>query len=354
MMNAMTLWIRWGWMAAIAVVVWVMLGLGAAWAQPDTLPSVEAPSETTGASTAVDEGTVQNSGANRYSRLWNNLWVLSKNTWKDVGWFTGKAIVVALVAGVAGFFAGCVAGLITYLLLRKRRWFDAPWSWYRYVRWMWSLLFIGFFALGFGYAGMNLGAAHVLKKGITDERIVDRAVSQLYCAVAFDTVEYKLAGKEKVEELRKVLEKSEGLASVISADLGKLVREVLDDPRVRENVDPRYRRWLDTISDSKLGQMTFSKLTKDFDPRAVVLLFYAMSGGDETSRAYIESNPQASPLVAACTEMFANIRLQLCGMVNAVVYPNAAASFILGVGLPLGLTGLLRWMVRLTSKPPLV
>lgn len=288
-----------------------------------------------------------------YSRLWHNLWHLSQNTWKDAGWYLVKMTMTGVVAGAGLFLAGCVAGLVVYLVLRRKAMFHAPWGWYRYARWLWAPLFVILFGLGIGYAGANLAVGHVVKKAIREDRIVDRAVSQLYCAVAFDTADYKLTGKEKLEEIRAVLDQSEGLAHVVSSDLGKLVREVAADRRVRENMSPQRQQWLDTIVNSKLGSLTLAQLSKEFDPRLVILLFYAISEGDDASRQFIEAHPKATPLAAACAKMFETIRNQLCGVVNTVVYPNAVASVLLGVGIPFGLLGLFRLVVRRTQpKPP--
>jgi hypothetical protein len=301
-----------------------------------------------------EEATEMESSSSGYSRLWHNMWVLFQNTWKDVGWYLVKMTMTGLVAGAGFFVAGCVAGLVVYLWVRRKLLFHAPWGWYRYVRWIWAPLFVALFGLGIGYAGANLAVGHMVKSAIREDRIVDRAVSQLYCAVAFDTAEYKLTGSEKLEEIRAVLDQSEGLARVVSSDLGKLVREVADDRRVRGTLSSGQQQWLDKIVNSKLGGMTLAQLSKEFDPRLVILLFYAVGEGDETSKQFLESHPNARPLAAACTEMFATIRNQLCGLVNTVVYPNAVASVLLGVGIPFGLLGLLRFVVRWTRrKPPL-
>ena len=272
--------------------------------------------------------------------LWHNFSVMMKGTWKDIAYFAGKVVIAGILGGILFFLIGAAVGCIVYLLVRRRSVLDAPFSWYRYVRWAWCPVFILTGALGVGYAGVFLGGGLAIKHAIASGRIVERVVANGYCVLAFDSAEYELKGQESAAEIEAVLEQSEGLAEVLTTDLGQMVKEMSREAAKEGTIPPERARMIEKVADSRVGEMTMGKIGES--PSLVILMFYAVSQGGDKSQEFLQTHPKATPLAAAFTRFFQKIREELCSLVNSLVYPHALLGILLGLSVPFLLVALFR------------
>ena len=156
------------------------------------------------------------------------------NNWTDIAWFVGKAVLGAVIWAAILGPAGIVAGILLWRFARRRKLLDAPWPWYRYVRWLWAVLFIAGAALAFAYGGAWLGAGRSVKNSIHEDRVLDKVFSHLLVAVFLDRVGYEATGDDSAAHIQKVLGESEQVTALAREDWRQLR---LRCPR------PRRRLW---------------------------------------------------------------------------------------------------------------
>jgi len=280
------------------------------------------------------------------SHVWQNLEVMMKDSWKEIARFAGKTVSMALLMGILFFGSGAILGTATCIMLHRRSLLDAPFASNRYLKWVWFPLFCLSFALGFSYAGAFLGAGRAVKHSILEERIVDKSVASIYCALALDASDYQLHGQETLDEINAVLAQSEGLADVVAADIGRLSKQIIREDAGKGNLTPQQIWALESVSDSRLGKMIIRDIMQDPDPRLVILVLYEFGQEGVASREFQQAHPEAIPVVAALTEFFHVIREELCTLVDSLVYPNVCLGFLAGVGTPLLLLVAFRLGIR--------
>jgi len=280
------------------------------------------------------------------SHIWENLNALLKDSWKDIAGFVGETVSMALLAGVSLFVAGAILGAVTCVMLYRRSLFDARFDWNRYVQWIWFPLFSLSFALGFSCAGVFLGAGHAVKHSILEERIIDRTIASLYCALALDAADYQLHGQETLEDIEAVLTQSELLADIVATDIGQLTRQIIREDAGQGNLTQQHIWALESVSDSRLGKMVVRDIMQEPDPRLIVLALYDFGQTGVASRKFQQAHPEANPVVAALTEYFQIIRKELCALVDSFVYTNACLAVLTGIGTPVLLLLIFRTGIR--------
>gem|GEM_PF-3924350 len=180
---------------------------------------------------------------------------------------------------------------------------------------------------------------------------MDKLVANLYAAVALSKADYQLDGPVSAEKLQSAIKESEALATVLKANVGDLLGQIAQGESVRSKLTPWQRELLEKITNSTLGRTALDQAARHADARTTVLLLYAISGGEESTRQFLENHPQATPLKAGLTEFFASLRREVGRAVNHLVYPQAALGFLLGGGIPLGLLAGWRLVVWLFRRP---
>ena len=274
------------------------------------------------------------------SRVASNFVALMADTWQEVAVFAGTTIVWGVLWAIGLFLVGIGVGVFVYLMLRRWGAFGAPWSWYRYVRWLWGVVFILSAAVGFAYAGAWLGPGRNVKHYIRDERMIDRVVGNLYFAIILDKADYQATGLESAEQLEKVLTESEALANLAVEDW-----EAVRDEAVQSAADNFLDRWvLELAADSATEKLT--QELGGLDARVIVGILHA----SPSVEAYLRDHPDAHPLVASVATHFSTIREDACGLVDAVVMPHVWGGIGLGLGGPLVLAGVFAVIRRLGGK----
>jgi hypothetical protein len=298
----------------------------------------------------ADSGLPSDSSPGAFNSLAHNFGQLAATCWQDVLIFIGKVVAWGIGGCVALGILGFLFGLILYLILRRYGCFRMPFSWSKYVTWLWVPIFIFAPALGGAYAGFHLGAAHAVNTGFEKHRIIERSLSSLYCAIAFDAIKYNAEGGKSAREIHVALSQSEALGKVVSDDLGHVLRQCLDHPSVQSHVTPRQRSIVERVSNSRLGKATLDYAGKK-DPALVVLAFYVVGANDQRATLFMEENPEATLALAAVTQYIARIRRECCSYVRGYAIIQSALGAGLGLGGPIVLLLLVRLALRLFRRP---
>lgn len=274
------------------------------------------------------------------SRIAANFATLMGNCWADIGWFAGKCVLNAILWASGMLLAGVALGVGLFLLLRRRRLFDAPWGWYRYVRWVWGVVFILCVIVGMTCAGGWIGLERQLKHAILKERVLDRTAGNLVLAVFMDSAEYRASGEESAENLQAVLKDSESAARSAIANLPQIVDEIAGP-----ELSATQRRALRLMSPDDV-QKLFANVGK-LDMRMVIVLFY----GSANIEQVLQEHPQANPAVMAIAVHFESLRQRGCRLVNRFTRPPIYMWLFGGLGIPLGLLAIFRVVVRCVCGP---
>lgn len=306
----------------VAMMCCVGAGISASLAQAISTPATT--SATSGSSFGADFGS--------------NFLTLCGRHAGDIGWFGASTIINAVLWGSLLLVLGLAVGLAIYFILRGRGLFNAPWTWYRYVRWMWALLFVLCYAFGPAYAGIWLGIERNAKSYIRDKRMLDQVVGNLLIASCMDQAQYRLKGDESAEQLQAVLGDSDTIGKKASEDLGRAIGELSGS----DDLSWWQRKMLRTVK-----QETLTKITRDLnmlDPRTAIILFY---GGQQIDQ-YLAGHPQASPVLASLSLHLAQLRESACEGVNYLTRSHIWTGLGLGALPPVGLLVLFRVVVRTT------
>jgi len=283
------------------------------------------------------------------STLSHNFLILMKGSWKPAVSLAFGLILWSVLGAAVFLIAGGVLGWISHRLLSGRGAFETPWSWNRFVKWLWWPLFVLPFALGACWAGAFLGFGHRLKHEIREERVVDKVIANVYCAFALDAAGYEMRGDESLEELYAVLKESEALSDVVAKDLGAMVRDLLEKEVGQGNMGA-LRKWgLKLLSGTDLGKFVLEGKTEEWSADTVLLLFFAVLQGEEASERFLDDHPESAQAFLATANFFEKIRNEFCTLVSSFVYPNAFMGFLVGWGSPLLLWGLFRLVIWLFS-----
>jgi hypothetical protein len=292
--------------------------------EPATTPSATQPATTRSAGEA-------------FSHFAANFAMLMADHWRSVAAFAALTVVNAVLWAVGMFLLGIGVGVAGYFLLRRLGLFAAPWSWYRWVRWLWCLLLAVSISIGFAVAGAWLGAGRNVKSYIRDKRMLDRIVVAVAMAAMLDRAGYEARGDETAEQIEKVLTDSEAAGREALADWSRFRREEAE--AVTDNF---LQRWL--------VELAIEAATEGFedsplrDPKLAWLMYTEGPCAEE----YADKYPDANEGLVAASVFFGRIRGAACGLVDRAVYPNVWTAVGLGVGIPLGLAAVFRGILHLT------
>lgn len=289
------------------------------------------------------------------TRLWKNFTVLFTELVEPFVIVIAKLVGLALLAGIAGFFVGGLLGFLLWYVLRRYGWLDAPYSWYRYFKWMWAFLFPICAALGLAYAAAWLEAGHVAKGALTKDRLVERTVASVYAAVALDAAKHEISGRETMAEVQQILHQADELSQVLSTNFGTLLQQSFAAPEVQKALGLQDNAWLKGLAASRLGQIAFDQAAKSEDARLVLFAFYAIASGDKAKAEYLQNNPKAGPAVVLARDFLQRVNRELVSLINWLVYPQAGVALLAGFGVPLLLAALFRLvagLARKNARPP--
>lgn len=317
----------------------------------DEVPAEQPPTGTTAAAEAEEPPLTSGdvapaatgetpSVASHATRLARNFMRLMQNTAGDLLAFAGE-LLLQCVLWTAGFaLLGLCLGFALWLWLRKRKRFDAPWNWYRYIRWGWAVLFFILPPLGMGYAGLWYGGGRCLKHYVEEERALDRIAANLICAVALDQADYEIKGTETAEEYARILSQVEGADQAAEADLQTIVNHL-------DEFGPPHplKRWVLTFALTRILSES-SEWLHGVDLRMLALLLIEHRNLDE----YLAGKGQPPRVLVLFATQMKALRNETISLVNLTVYPQVALGFAAGLGIPLMLWALFRLVVYCCNR----
>jgi hypothetical protein len=335
-------------------IAWI--GLACCFAQNADLVSTSSPAPVEIESQAGGASTNSAAALPLRGILAKNLAVLVQRTWADTAAFGGKVIAAGFLWTFGLGILGAGLGLITWLFLRKKEAFHLPFSWYAYFRWIWVVVFVGCFGVGFAYAGLFLGTGRALNHGIAKDRVVERLVGNIYVAIALDSAKYELTGEESANQIQATLQRSEATAAVVSGRLGEIIKRSCQTEFAKGKLSPWTLRLLQRVSDSSIGNLALDRMSGDVDPAIVIGCLYALSSGEEANPAFVKDNPHARPALALISGFVGRIRKEASSFVNGLVFPQACLGIGGGISIPLFLTVFAcmgrRTLARKSPSPP--
>ncbi len=306
-------------------------------------PESPAASQPTGASSPASAlATTRQAPGGDASRILTNFANMMKGNWKSLAAFATTTVLNAVLWAIGLLLVGILAGLASYFILRRFKLFDAAWPWYRFVRWLWPVVFILGAAAGFTYSGAWIGLGRNIKSYIREERMLDRIVAQVYFAIVLDKASYQATGQESAEKLEQVLAGSEAIGKLAMADWA-IVREELTAVTARS----AFERWLVHLALRNISDDLAERLS-GLDPRLVMVFFGMHPNIDQ----YLREHPDANPVIAALSVHFEPVRQKACDMVDSVVHPQAAVGIAAGLLGPALLLGIFRLVVHLAGRRP--
>lgn len=269
------------------------------------------------------------------TRVAANFLTLMGNAWAETLAFAGRLVLAIVLWSIAFLLFFGLAGLLLWRALARRGGFDATWKWYRYVRWTWPVLFVLLPAAGGSYAGGWYGGGRCLKQAVLEDRVVDRVVMHLYCAIALDRADYEVKGQESIAAYEAILKDSEKGQRVFEQDFENAMHDLVNEDR--------QGLWMYVLV--KLTNGFVSRKLVDsmrgVDPRALVILFLKHPNIDE----YVKENPNASPALMALSSQFAAARALVGDSIDSVVATHALIGTFAGLGIPL-----LLWAIFLLTR----
>jgi hypothetical protein len=310
----------------------------------DTPATARAASPASPAATAVPmtapASSAKASTADHAARIASNFGTLMGKNWTDIAWFLGKLIFNAIMWAAMLLIVGIIAGLASYFICRRLGLVKAPWKWYRYVAWLWVVLFIFSGACGFAYGGCWVGAGKTVKNAINRDFVLDKVISHMILAVMMDRADYQATGQESAEQIQKVFADSEALRRLSMQDWQESAANIR-----KSAGDSAVRRWL---LDLAMGQ-GLDKLANELqglDPRAVYTIVYSSPNID----AYMKQHPDASPGIVMISHQLATARQKACLMVDKAVLSPLVLGIFLGLLGPIAMGGLFRLIVWLATR----
>ncbi len=313
------------------IVLWTALLflIRPAWADAPA-PDLESPAD----SAELTADPADPSSAGRVAR---NLVALGQGqAWAAARGVGGLAVSI-LLGGFAGLVLGLGLAVVVTAKLHGAGAFRAPWRWHRFVGWIWPVLIVVGFALGTAYAGLWWGGGRRVKRWVERDRLIDRLVAQVVCAVAMDAADIELKGGETVDQMLRVLDDSERVAGIMREDFERAVAAMVEEDIARLRVKGRLtlyasRAVADRLADDLAG----------LDPRLVLVMFLAHPSLED----YLAAYPDAHPAVMAMAGQMQAIRLGAVRLVDMAVLPNLALGLFLGIASPLLLVAVFRLAVR--------
>gem|GEM_PF-6127291 len=316
---------------ACALAVSLAVCLSAAGAAASASEPASAPATTRAAS--------QPAWSDHTGRALANFAALMGNSWKQIAFFAATTVLSAVMWALLWVLAGVAAGLVAWMVVRRFRLLDAPWSWYRWVRWLWCAVFVISFAAGAAYAGAWFGVGRNVKHYIRERRMLDKVVSHLVLAAMLDRADYDANGQESAERVQAVLADSDAVSQLAIRDWA-----AMSEQAARRAGGGFLGPWLVRLA----GGDAVDKLARELrgmDVRLVVVLFLTHPNIDD----YLAKYPNAQPGVIALAGHFRAIRQGACDLVDALVRPHVRAAAALGLGIAFGAVLLFRLVVCLIS-----
>ena len=330
-----------------AAVILVMMLVPGTWTAHGRLlaaePESPAASQPTAASSpASAPATTRQAPGGDTSRILTNFANMMKGNWKSLAAFAATTVLNAVLWAIGSLLAGILAGLASYFILRRFRLFDATWPWYRFVRWLWPVVFILSAAAGFTYSGAWIGMGRNIKSYIRQKRMLDKIVGHVYFAIVLDEAGYQATGQESAEKLEQVLADSEAIGKLAMADWA-IAREKLTAFPARSPLE----RWLVHLALRNISDDLAEQL-RGLDPRLVMVFFGMHPNIDQ----YLREHPDANAMIAALSVHLEPVRQKACDMVDSVVRPQAAVGIAAGLLGPALLLGIFCVVVHLAGGRP--
>lgn len=287
---------------------------------------------------ATKPATNDSQTVDHIQRIGSNFATLSARHWPDAAKLVGWCVFNMLLWGALLLAAGAVFSIALYVVLRRRGWFDAPWVWYRRWRWAWGVILIGCICLGAAGAGVCLGLQRQLHHAIVQQHMLDRMVGNIVIALYMDAADYRATGDETAEHVQKVIDDSNAMATLATADLHACFYELAEAKQTGWN---KYLfRWLGhQYVSEKINELL------DIDPRAALILFLTPN-----IEHYSRDHPDTQVGVVMFSRQLEHLRLFACRGVNALILPWLFTCLVLGLGAPLLLLIALRIAVRRTGR----
>ena len=279
-------------------------------------------------------------------RIGRNFVALTGRHWKGAGAFALRIVLWSVMMALVFFLAGGIAGYILYRVLRRWKLLDAEFRWYRYVRWLWPVLFVTSMAAGSAYGGGWVGVGRVVKKQIREEHLVEKVAVNLLVAFCLDSIESELDGTEDIAELEAALCQSSDLGDMMKGDLEDLMVTTIEEEGelgfVERVVARRaVREIIESDLKEKLGGLN----------PGILVIFFAEG---ENLEKYGKKYPKANLALAALSDCCKRVREAVCGAVSGMVLGNLAAGLLVGAGVPLAAMALwllATWAYRRCARP---
>ena len=269
-------------------------------------------------------------------RIINNFLTLLEGSWVDILKFIGWTILGMILWAIGIAVAGLVLGLILWAILRRKKLFDAPWKWYRYVRWSWALVFMLIIMMGFGYAGVFIGLERGLKSAIYHDLVIDRILMHVYQAIVLSEADYKVTGQETAEQLYNVVADTEGSGNLALEDYEKFK----DDFIAKEGDTLGKRLIMRLVADYVLPHVSIHGL----DYEAVVKFVFSGMNLEE----YLKKYPDAHPLLHLMDTKFEEVRDVASSGVEMLTRGGIYGGLLFGILVPIMLLTAFRVTLRFT------
>jgi len=265
----------------------------------------------------------EESGGEFAARLGGNFLVLLRKSWPDMLAFVGWTVGGMIGWGIGLGLLGLIVGLALWLVLRGRGLFNGPWPAYRYVRWLWGVLFMLAPGIGGAYAGAYLGLERGLTGAINEDLLLDRAVIHLYQAAALSEADYAVTGQETSEELYAAAGDTRGMAKLARADIRAAENAIID-----KQADTWYERaFLRLVVDHALPHAEIQGI--DYDTFTKFL--FSEMNIEEYRRQY----PNAEPVMLVMDKVMVRVRGAACDHVKGITRPKIYLGLGSGFALPL-------------------
>ena len=286
---------------------------------------------------APDESVALDSPAGRLT--WNFLRLMQNSTGAVLA-FTGKLILSIVIWTILALTIGLAVGIALWVWLRRRGAFAAPWNGYRYVRWLWAVVFFLLPPIGFAYSGQWYGAGRCVKYYVEEERVLDRIAANLICAIALDKAEYELKGNETTEDYARILGDEEKLEEVVEADyedlVGKLEKHGPANP---------MKGWLLRLAVNQIiGEA--GEWLPGVDIRVLALAVVRNENMDE----YLANHGDPPVAVVLFATHMKSLRRETISLVNTAAYSQVLLGTLAGLGIPFFLLACFRLIVWLCVR----
>ena len=258
---------------------------------------------------------------------------------KALGEVVGNGLVYLIVWSLVGFVVGGAGGFFAWRSLRDRGWLDLSWGWYKYVRWMWPVLLVLTLSLGLSSILGSWGAGRAVKQGMRQGEVIETAVFNTYSMVMVWRVDPKLGDNNGSELLEQDLALAVAKLRATGGQAQELKKESRQEllAKMEEQAGGGLvRKWFF----GRVLDLVFNQVKEDLSGQDAVEFLSATLDVDRK-----DGEREAVQFVRK--RIMATVYLAVDETVNSVVYPFILSVILLilgGLGLPLGLFWLARWL----------